>query len=326
MLPPTEAAQQLRGLIRHRYELMQESTQRKNKLTALCDELFPELVHICKNPNLPTALAIRERCPTPHALATASFIALQEVTANNRVLTDAKLVELQRLASQSIGIKDVNRQRGLVFEQSQLIQELKLIQQHLEQLEAAICQIVEHCREGQILTSIPGIGPIPAATIIATIGNIANFSRASDLKSYLGWAPSREQTGTSFDRSRLTHGGARPAKQTLYLIVWNAIHRKDCVWAHLYERLVPLKCSYDEGKHRYTGQDKVIGRIAGQIIAMVYALLMTDYEVISHPAPGTKPPEPRLYDPEVHKRHRDGQYRPLKPRKLKEILIQSPTK
>jgi len=39
-------------MVRHRYELIAESTQRKNKLTAVCDELFPELTHIMKDPNL----------------------------------------------------------------------------------------------------------------------------------------------------------------------------------------------------------------------------------------------------------------------------------
>lgn len=41
-VPPSEAAAQLKGLMRHRYELINESTQRKNKLIAICDELFPE--------------------------------------------------------------------------------------------------------------------------------------------------------------------------------------------------------------------------------------------------------------------------------------------
>lgn len=36
-------------------------------------------------------------------------------------------------------------------------------------------QVVAQCREGQILTSIPGIGPIQAETIIASIGNIAKI-------------------------------------------------------------------------------------------------------------------------------------------------------
>src|SRR5207237_643433 len=87
----------------------------------------------------------------------------------------------------------------LTLEQSLLIKELRLIQEHLERLENEIGLLVEQSREGQILTSIPPIGPIFAATIIATVGNIANFSRPSQLKSYFGWAPKREQTGVSFD-------------------------------------------------------------------------------------------------------------------------------
>lgn len=65
LLPATEAATQLRGLIPHHAELVRESTQRKNKLTSICDELFPELTCLLRNPNLPTDLALRLRFPTP---------------------------------------------------------------------------------------------------------------------------------------------------------------------------------------------------------------------------------------------------------------------
>ena len=109
-VPPSDAAAQLKGLIRHRYELVRETTQRRNKLTAICDEVFPELVQILKDPNLPTALAIRERFPTPAALATASLSALQEARGKNRQLSDTKLLYLQRLAAQSVGTKDILRQ------------------------------------------------------------------------------------------------------------------------------------------------------------------------------------------------------------------------
>ena len=43
--------------------------------------------------------------------------------------------------------------------------------------------LVEQAREGQILLSFPGFGPIAAATIIAAIGSIHNFPSASALKS-----------------------------------------------------------------------------------------------------------------------------------------------
>jgi transposase len=193
-IPPTEAAVQLKGLIRHRYELVRESTRRINKLISICDELFPEFTRVLKDPTLPTALALRERFPTPHAIATASLSALREVRIGNRP-SDEKLIQLQQLASQSIGSKDLLRQRGLVLEQTQLIRELKLIREHIEQLEHEIIASVELAREGKILTSM-GIGVIQAATIIAAIGSIHNFPSAATLKSYFGWAPSEAASGS----------------------------------------------------------------------------------------------------------------------------------
>jgi transposase len=319
-VPPSVAAAQLKGLMRHRYELVNEATQRKNKLTAICDELFPELTQVLKDPNLATALTLRERFPTSQALATASFTALSEVRVGRRP-SDADLLHLQQLATQSIGTKDVARQRSLVLEQSLLIKELRLIQEHLEQLDEEMCQIVVQSREGQILTSIPPIGPLDAATLIAVIGSIANFEKACNLKSYLGWAPKREQTGSTYDRTRLTQGGSREAKRAMYLIVWRAI-RTDTEWSKLYKRLVPRLCSYDERTQSYKGKGQAIGHVAGRLITLVYALLRYDYEVVNHLAPGTDPPEPMLYDPEVHHRHRTGHYQPLKRRTRANRIVQ----
>ncbi len=320
LAPPTEAASQLRGMVQHRQELTRESTQRKNKLTSICDEVFPEFTQLLKDPNLPTALAIRKRFPTPAALATASLQDLKALRGKNRLLSDAKLLQLQQLAAQSIGTKEPARLRGLAFEQTQLIVELERIQAHLEQLEREMVQVIEHSREGKILTSIPGIGPIQAAAILASIGTSANFERASQLKSYFGWAPSVSQSGYTLDHVRLTPRGQRHMKQTMYLIVWQAIRLKESEWSQIYERLVPIKCSYNERTRQYTGRAKVMGRIAGQIISVIYALLKRDLEVLSKIPSGTKLPEPVLYDPEIHHKHRAGHYRASLPKKPSNVL------
>lgn len=312
LVPPTEAAAQLKGLIRHRYELIRETTRRKNKLTAICDELFPELTRVVKDPNAPFALALRERFPTPQALTTASLTTLQQLRGGARSLSDAKLLELQRLAAQSIGAKELARQRGLVLEQTQLIEELRLMREHVEQLETEIASIVEQAREGQILLSFPGIGPVMAATMLAAVGSIHNFPSASALKSYFGWAPAVVQSGSTLDHSRLTRGGTRMMKQVLFLAVFQAIRRRDTEWAKLYDRLVKTKCPYDERTQSYVGKKRVIGRVAGQMTEAIYALLRRDAEVLSKVPPGEDPPAPLLYDPAVHRKHRQGQYRPLK--------------
>src|SRR5262249_52502357 len=155
------------------------------------------------------ALALRQRFPTPLALATASLTEIAAVRSGRGRPSKADLIALQRLASQSIGVKDLVRQRGLVVEQRQLIRELALLQEHVQELETEIRAVVTQTREGRILTSIPGIGPIPAAAILAAIGNILNFETAARLKSYCGWAPEVESSGISRDRVRLTPHGSR---------------------------------------------------------------------------------------------------------------------
>src|SRR6266516_5314937 len=138
-------------MVHHHAELVSESTQRKNKLTSICDELFPEFPRLLRNPNLPTALALRSRFPTPAELAAATFWELRAARGRTCSVSDAKLQELQRLAAQSIGTKDPARVRSLVVEQKQLIRELNLIGEHLTQLETEIAQVVESSREGKIL-------------------------------------------------------------------------------------------------------------------------------------------------------------------------------
>lgn len=53
----------------HRHKLVHESTQRKNQLTALCDQPFPGFTQVFKDPNAPAALAVREQFPTAEAIA-----------------------------------------------------------------------------------------------------------------------------------------------------------------------------------------------------------------------------------------------------------------
>ncbi len=98
------------------------------------------------------------------------------------------------------------------------------------------------------------------------------------------------------------------------------IRHQDNEWAELYERLVPRKCNYDEKRQTYRGKIKVIGRVAGQMIGMIYALLKQDAERVSQVHEGETPPDPILYDREIHRRHRNGEYHPIKnasrPRKV----------
>lgn len=296
---PTELAAVLNSLVQHRFELIQERSKRKNKLTAICDEVFPELATIYRDPNRSTALKLREHFPTPAAMAAASLDDLIEVAGKRGRHGVDGMRRLQELARISIGTHEPGRLRGLCFEQQQLIAELHLIDQHIAILESEIEARISPTREGQILMSMPGISSVHAASIVAGIGNIDNFATPGRLKAYFGWAPKATQTGTTVDRMSLNRSCNKRMQHMFYMLVF-AVITKDCEWRNLYERLVRTNCSYDSRTERYRGKNKVIGRVAGQMIAMIWYFLKRDQKLLASTPQGQPPPPPRLYDRERH--------------------------
>ena len=114
-------------------------------------------------------------------------------------------------------------------------------------------------------------------------------------------------------------------KQLLFIAAVKAI-TLDCEWAKIYQRLLPRLCTYDERTREYRGKKRVLGRIAGQMASMIYALLKTDHETLSQVPPGEKPPPPMLYDREIHRKHQEGFYRSLKPNTRLRKILQLPSK
>jgi transposase len=294
LLPESPSVVLLRGLVYHRYELTQEQVRRQNKLTSINDQLFPELPRIYKDPNAPSALSLRTSFPTPQAVAEATLDELCLTRTHTRPSTES-FRELQRLARLSIGVRDPARCASLVLEQSQLIEELQLHQAHVTTLETVIAEAMEHSREGLILASMPGVGSVLASSLLAGIGSINRFPSASKLRGYCGWSPVRTQTGTTKDSQALDPGGNKLLKRTMYLVALLAI-RRDPTWRALYDRLVIRKCEYDARLGCYRGKRKVIGRICGQLIGIMYFLLRKDADLLANLKPGEETPAPELYD------------------------------
>src|SRR5258708_19423096 len=109
------------------------------------------------------------------------------------------------------------------------------------------------------------------------------------------------------DRTNLSQRGVRPMKQMLFLMASRAT-TLDCEWARIYQRLLPRLCTYDERTRDYRGKKKALGRIAGQMASMMYALLNTDQETLSQVSPGEIPPPPMLYPPQTPQTHPQGSH------------------
>ena len=113
-----------------------------------------------------------------------------------------------------------------------------------------------------LLISIPGVGHVTAAVLIAEIGDITRFKDAQRLVAYAGLDPRVRQSGTSLNRnSHLTKRGSPYLRRALYLAAASA-QRHD----------PELKATYDkkraEGK-RYSEATIVVAR---KVLARVYAV------------------------------------------------------
>jgi transposase len=288
----------LRVLVVRRYELVRQGTRLKNQLTGLCDQLVPELTHTYKDPNSASALALREQFPTAQLIADASIDDLCK-TRKHRMPSRDNLLHLQEIARTSVGIKDAQRQRALILEQSQLITALRLTLAQLATLDQEITEVITPLREGQILASFTGVGPIQAAALFSGIGCIANFENAGKLKAYFGWAPRRMQTGTTMDKTALVRVGHPMMRHTMYLVTISSLIY-DKTWRALYDRLV-ARGEYDPIRQTFRGKKKVMGRITGQIIKVMYVLLKRDYDLLQSLKEGETPPPPELYDTAKHR-------------------------
>jgi hypothetical protein len=67
-------------------------------------------------------------------------------------------------------------------------------------------------------------------------------------------------------------------KAMMYLVAMKAVQEPG-PWADLYQRLVERGSSYDERRREYIGKKRILGRIAGQMISLLYGLLRADEEL-----------------------------------------------
>ena len=91
-------------------------------------------------------------------------------------------------------------------------QELRAL---VAELDGRIEELSALVPEVAVLTSVPGIGRVYAATIACEIGDVSRFPDANHLASYAGVAPVRHESGTSVRKRKKRKGGNRRLKNAL---------------------------------------------------------------------------------------------------------------
>ena len=256
----------LRELVSLRDRLQQDHDDRGRQLSRALDLSFPESKPLFKSTTTLRTTTILKKYPGGKPLAEADPGELAELVYDGRHCVGEVLASVL-IESAKI---TVGKHQGGPYSQQIIYycEDIQTLAKRLKDLEREI----EKCLEGQqlptLLMSIPGIGPLSVARIIAMVGDPSNFASGGALASYVGVAPQVKHSG-KWTPSRAAAGALSNSRLRAKLWSPTVVAKRCNPWLkQYYDRLV------DKGKPK---------KVA--IIACMRKLLLAIYSVAKNRKP-----------------------------------------
>ena len=251
----------MRQLCRYRDSVISSRTEIKLRIGTIMEQIFPEYEKQFSSLWVSTSMGILEKYLTPENIENAPIDELFEIIkdkSHNR-LTRAKAISIKEAAADTFGIKIA--QDAFSFQLKQLIDRMNFLD---KQIEALDCQILEYYEKFDCyLHSIPGIGMIGAATILAEIGDISRFKNSSSLIAFTGIDPTVRQSGEfNSTHNHMSKRGSPYLRHAIFLAATTCSFHNSPLNAY-------YKKKRDQGKHHLTAT----GAVARKLTTVIYAVL-----------------------------------------------------
>lgn len=203
-------------------------------LTRLTNRLRDSLVSV--SPALERAIGSRlhqagvrdllAKFPTPTALRSAGRARITTAVKKRSPRVASKVVDavMAALDAQSVTMP-AEQAVGRVI--AELAVELDRIYARRDALAAEIEEVFLAHPFGQVLVTLPGIGPRTGARILAEIGDGTRFASGSKLASYAGLAPVTRQSGTSIRGESQSRRGNHRLKNAMFLAAFASLRSPD---------------------------------------------------------------------------------------------------
>ena len=251
----------MRQLCRYRDSVISSRTEIKLRIGTIMEQIFPEYEKQFSSLWMSTSMGILEKYLTPENIENAPIDELFEIIkdkSHNR-LTKAKAISIKEAAADTFGIKIA--QDAFSFQLKQLIDRMNFLD---KQIEALDCQILEYYEKFDCyLHTIPGIGMIGAATILAEIGDISRFKNSSSLIAFAGIDPTVRQSGEfNSTHNHMSKRGSPYLRHAIFLAATTCSFHNSPLNAY-------YKKKRDQGKHHLTAT----GAVARKLTTVIYAVL-----------------------------------------------------
>ena len=251
----------MRQLCRYRDSVISSRTEIKLRISTIMEQIFPEYEKQFSSLWLSTSMGILEKYLTPENIENAPIDELFEIIKDksHNKLTMKKAISIREAAADTFGIKIA--QDAFSFQLKQLIDRMNFLD---KQIEALDCQILEYYEKFDCyLHTIPGIGMIAAATILAEIGDINRFKSSSALVAFAGIDPTVRQSGEfSNTHNHMSKRGSPYLRHAIFLAATTCSFHNSPLNAY-------YKKKREQGKHHLTAT----GAVARKLTTVIYAVL-----------------------------------------------------
>lgn len=246
-------------LTRHHHNLKEEINVYTNRLQKCIDIVFPEFNSLFNSKYNHVYMEILRKFSSADKIANTDIRTLRKCFEyegrGNRISLTAE--QLKEAAKNSVGISSVADEIQI----KHLVDQIKLINEQIAEIDKKIEEF--SVQTNSPIISIPGISHFSGTSILSEIGDIGNYTKASQIIKLAGVAPyEHESSQYRAQHTAITKKGSKYLRKTLYQIITPVIRHNE-----VFKQYYNLKLSQGKG-HRCAQ-----GHCVRKLLRIIYHLL-----------------------------------------------------
>ena len=250
-------------LTRHHHNLKEELNTYKNRLQKCIDIVFPEFNSLFRSKYGIVYMNVLKTFASAEKIASSDIRTIRkcfEFTGRgNRISLSAE--QLKMAAKVSIGIPSVAEEIQI----RHLVCQIEMIEKQLSEIDKKIEEF--SLQNNSPILSIPGISHFSGTSILAELGDIRNYTKASQIIKFAGVAPYHYESSQFIaQHTAITKKGSKYLRKTLYQIILPVINHNKIFTAYYNKKL-------SEGKGHRCAQ----GHCIRKLLRIIYHLLSTGH-------------------------------------------------
>ena len=248
-------------LTRHHHNLKEELNIYKNRLQKCIDIVFPEFNSLFNSKYGVVYMSVLKSFSSANAIANADIRSIRKCFEfkgqGKRISLSAE--QLKTTAKASIGIPSAAEEIQI----RHLVSQIELLEEQLSEIDKRIEEF--SVQNNSTILSIPGISHFSGTSILAELGDVCNYQKASQIIKFAGVAPYHyESSQFTAQHTAITKKGSRYLRKTLYQIIVPVIFHNNVFYAYYNKKLA-------EGKGHRCAQ----GHCIRKLLRVIYHLLST---------------------------------------------------